>query len=106
MLKQQPWMHDSEALLIELDQLREEGKETAGLKEKVEAILAMPGGAEKEAAAAAFLDMSYALPVRPDSPYDEPSELSAIRAGGRGALRPHTGRLAGALRGLPAGQAL
>ncbi len=79
MLKQQPWMHDSEALLIELDQLREEGKETEGLKEKVEAILAMPEGAEKEAAAAAFLDMSYALPVRPDSPYDEPSELSAIR---------------------------
>ena len=85
MLKEQLWMHDSEALWIELDQLAEEGKDISGLREEVEAILAMGEGTAKEEAAAAFLDKTYALPLKKDVAYAEPSELSAIREEAEGA---------------------
>ena len=85
MLKEQLWMHDSEALWIELDQLAEEGKDVSGLREEVEAILAMGEGTAKEEAAAAFLDKTYALPLKKDVAYAEPSELSAIREEAEGA---------------------
>lgn len=78
MLQEQLWMHDSEALEIELNQLADEGKDTTGLMERVRQILAMDPGAEKERAAARFLDESYALPVKADAPYVEPSEYAAI----------------------------
>ena len=61
MFENQPWMRDSDGLGYELAQCAEEGRDISGLKEKIDAILAMPAGSEKEKAAGDLLDASSIL---------------------------------------------
>ena len=73
MFENQPWMRDSDGLGYELAQCAEEGRDISGLKEKIDAILAMPAGSEKEKAAGDLLDATLALPIVEGYPYCEPT---------------------------------
>ena len=50
------WLSDSSSLKYEWYQCNEEGRDVTGLKEKIDAICAMPAGKAKEAAAGVLLD--------------------------------------------------
>lgn len=80
MFENQPWMRDSDGLGYELAQCAEEGRDISGLKEKIDAILAMPAGSEKEKAAGDLLDATLALPIVEGYPYCEPTERDGIQA--------------------------
>ena len=84
MFENQPWMRDSDGLCYELAQCAEEGRDVTGLKEKIDAILAMPAGSEKERAAGELLDATRALPVAAGYPYREPTGREAIAAEAQG----------------------
>lgn len=66
-------------LMFELHQCAEEGKDVTGLRERIEAIQALAeDDPEREELAARLLDETIGLPVRPDFPYHEPSDLAGI----------------------------
>jgi len=67
-------------LLIELTQLEEEGKDTIGLREKIEEIWETEPLLEREKKCETFLSYTYSLPVKVDYPYCEPDEYNDIRA--------------------------
>ena len=79
-----PWLWLSAAdLAIELEQLRDEGKDPRPLMSRFRRLMRL--GDEKlalprnQSAAARLLDDGQRLPQRKDFPFDEPSDLGAIR---------------------------
>lgn len=80
MLADLPWLKYSEGLDIELLESKEEGKATKGYQKRVEEIRKMEEGAEKELQAGNLLDELFALPVKEDFTFIEPSDLAGIKA--------------------------
>lgn len=78
------WLSDSSSLKYEWYQCNEEGRDVTGLKEKINAIRAIPAGRAREAAAGALLDETIVLPMRADYPYNEPTDLEAIHTAAKG----------------------
>ena len=70
---------DRVPLLIELQQLEEEGKDVSGLLEEVKKIWDISDILEREQACENFLKKTYDLPVRSDFPYIEPNSLAEIQ---------------------------
>ena len=70
---------DRVPLLIELQQLEEEGKDVSGLSEEVKKIWDISDILEREQACENFLKKTYDLPVRSDFPYIEPNSLAEIQ---------------------------
>lgn len=88
----QIWLYISPTdLETERRQCLEEGKDLAPLEEEFARVAALdlenPSDTAAQAAAVALLDQTLALPIRPDFPYQEPSDLEGIRAA-RPAGRP------------------
>lgn len=79
MLKDVKWLRFSDGLAVELQQLREEGKDASSLEEAFHAVAALPAGAAKEAAARALYRQAQALPEAAGG-RAEPSALEAIAA--------------------------
>lgn len=77
-LTTQPWMTYAEDLAVELQQCADEGKDISTLPAQLEVISQLPAP-QRELAAAAFLDLSYDLPIKPDFAFVEPNELDLIR---------------------------
>lgn len=79
-LHDQLWLQLAPELGIELAECAEEGKDVSGLAERIEAVQAMPeGDPHRELAAAALLDETLVLPIVPEYPYDEPSDIHTLR---------------------------
>lgn len=74
------WLKLAQDLHFEIDQAYEEGKDTAGLKEQIEAIQSMDDDSLRERKAGELLDSTEELPSRPNYPYVEPSDLAGIKA--------------------------
>jgi hypothetical protein len=70
------WFPLPELLNYELIEAREEGRETTGLDEQVQTAIA----SGNEAQINKVYDLLMAAPFRPDYPFDERSDLEAIRA--------------------------
>jgi len=83
------WLYISKTdLLTERCQCAEEGKDLAPLEEEFARVEALDlEDLSNQPAAQALLDRTASLPVRPDFPYQEPSDLEGIRAA-RPATRP------------------
>lgn len=83
------WLYISKTdLETERRQCAEEGKDLSPLAEEFARVEALDlEDPAHQAAAQALLDRTVALPVRPDFPYHEPSDLEGIRAA-RPANRP------------------
>ena len=78
------WLSDSSSLKYELDQCTDEGRDITGLKEEIDAIVAIPAGKAREAAAGVLLDKTINLPLQADYPHVEPTDLDAIHAVAKG----------------------
>lgn len=76
------WLYISNTDLdTERRQCEEEGKDLAPVEEEWARVAALDlDDAAHQPAAQALLDRTIALPLRPDFPYHEPSDLPAIRA--------------------------
>ena len=86
------WEMYSTELDIELRQCLDEGRDVAAYADVVKAVQALPPGALREELADALWPALTKAPLKPDYPYDEPDDLSGIRA-----LRPPR-------RALPSGR--
>ena len=79
-----PAMHDwelySKGLDTELRQCLDEGRDVARYEALCRAIDALPVGEAREELADVFFRIMRDAPRRPDYPYEEPDELTAIRA--------------------------
>jgi ADP-ribosylglycohydrolase len=68
-------------LEFEYRQLRDAGRDLSGIADEFEATLALdPDDPELEARVRDLLDRGPELPIRDDYPYEEPTDLAAIRA--------------------------
>jgi ADP-ribosylglycohydrolase len=78
----QPWLLiNQNDLVIEKQQCLEEGKDLSGLEGEFAALAALDLDEEAgQQRAAALLDATLALPIQPDYPYVEPSDLPGIQA--------------------------
>ncbi|NQU75603.1 MAG: ADP-ribosylglycohydrolase family protein [Planctomycetes bacterium] len=76
------WIYVSEGdLAVERQQCIDEGKDISPLVDEFDRLAALDlMDRANQPAAAALLARTAALPVRPDFPYDEPSDLAGIRA--------------------------
>lgn len=72
---------DKVALRIEIEQLQDEGRDIAPLARKFAALnaLDLANDLSLQPRVNALLDACAGLPMRPDYPFDEPSDLAAIR---------------------------
>lgn len=86
------WELYSRAIGTEYRQCVDEGKDVMQYEALARAIDALPLGPVREELADIFFKAMLAAQQRPDYPYDEPSELSAIRAA-RPAARPQLPRV-------------
>ena len=77
------WEMYSSELKTELRQCLDEGRDVAAYTDVVNAVAALPASALREELADALWPALTKAPLRPDYPYDEPDDLSGIRA-----LRP------------------
>lgn len=77
---QHPWEIYAEALDTEYVQSMEEGLDLERYRALFDAVSALPSGAEKDALADVLHKIVLNAPVRADYPYEEPSDLGAIRA--------------------------
>lgn len=77
-----PHTHDRymENLSVEWMQCRDEGLDVEPLKPLMDSIAALKPSRHKAALADTLFDMICELPMRPDYPYQEPSDLPGIRA--------------------------
>ena len=75
-----PWELYCENLQTEYTQCFEEGLDIEPLKPLIDAVSALPRSAEKAALADTIYQMIAALPLRGGYAYQEPSDLSGIRA--------------------------
>ena len=103
------WEHYARELLVECRQCDEEGLDVAALKPMMEAVQAMPDSEYRERFADIIAEMVLNLPMREDYPFDEPSDIEAIRThrDGRLCRRHDEGRILhrGAVEGTRARQA-
>jgi ADP-ribosylglycohydrolase len=76
------WLYLSNTdLATERRQCLEEGRDLSSVEEEFSRVAALDlDGPANQPAAQALLDRTIALPIRPDFPYDEPSDLEGIRA--------------------------
>src|SRR6185503_16066551 len=84
------WLYISKTdLETERRQCLEEGKDLAPLEDEFARVAALDlEDPADQPAAQALLDASYALPIRADFPYHEPSDLAGIRAARPSRLLP------------------
>ena len=82
MLKHQPWLRYGRDLRVEYEQCLREGRDVAQYEAAVNALCALPDDIllKNEPAVEAMAEQLKAAPIRPDFPYEEPSELPAIFA--------------------------